>query len=87
MPKTDFIEFETIRDDDGVVIAVLTYKLKPNGDRMLSYSFLREFDDGGQLRRTPWMNSRHADAIARLLPRVLTRLRQEEAKLKAGRHA
>lgn len=85
MTKSDFIEFASIRDIEGVVIAVLTFKLKPNGDKMLSYSFLREFDDGGTLRRTPWLNGRHLSAVERLLPKVKERLREEERKLKEGK--
>jgi hypothetical protein len=83
MAKDNFIEFDVIRDvPDGVVIAVLTYRARPNGERMLSYSFMREFDDGGAMRRTCWLNNRHSKAVSRLLPRVEERLRQEEERQK-----
>jgi hypothetical protein len=77
--KDNFTEFDVIRDvPDGVVIAVLTYRTRPSGERMYSYSFMREFDDGGSMRRTCWLNARHADAVARLLPRIKARLSEYE---------
>lgn len=80
MPKAEFIEFDTIEDVDGVLIAVLTYRLKPTGQKMFSLMIVREFDDNGIKRRTPWINSRHIEAMLRLLPIAKARLAQEEAK-------
>jgi hypothetical protein len=80
MAKDNFIEFDVIRDVDGVLIAVLTYRTRQNGERMLSYSFMREFDQDGAMRRTCWLNGRHIDAVSRLLPRIKARLAEEEAK-------
>lgn len=82
MAKDNFIEFDVIRDIDGVVIAVLTYRTRQNGERMLSYSFMREFDDGGTMRRTCWLNGRHSKAVQRLLPRIEERLAMEESQMR-----
>lgn len=81
MAKEVFTELDVIRDTDGVVIAVLTYRTKPNGERLLSFSFMREFDDQGSMRRTCWLNDRHLDATARLLPRIKARLAEEKIRL------
>lgn len=84
MAKAEFIEFDTITDVDGVALAVLTYRIKPSGQKMYSFMIVREFDDAGVKRRTPWMNGRHVDAMARMLPRVLARLNEEETKEKSA---
>lgn len=83
MSREDFIELTTITDVDGVVQAVITYKLKQDGSKMISFSFMRSFDDNGVNRRTCWTNLRHIDAILRLIPRVKERIREEELKCKA----
>ena len=85
MPKEDFIELDTIKDIDGVVEAVITYRLKPDGTKMLSFSFMRRFDDKGVERRTCWANARHVEAMQRLLPVVRERLREEERKMHEGK--
>lgn len=79
MSNPSFVEDTVIRDQDGTVCAVVTYKLRPNGKRLYSFSLMREFDDGGVLRRGPWLNSRHAAAAARLIPRVLEYLQKMES--------
>lgn len=84
MAASDFKELTTIVDEDGVVCAVITYKEKPDGGRMLSYSFMRTFEDNGVQKRTVWYNLRHMDAIVRLMPKVKERIREEEAKCKKG---
>ena len=84
MPKEDFQELASITDVDGVVQAVITYRNKSDGSRMLSVAFLRTFDDNGQSRRTPWCSRRHLDAIVRLVPRVKEYLQVEENKTKKG---
>ena len=78
MANDNFTEFDVIRDVDGVVLAVLTYRIRPNGGRVISFSFMREFDDGGAMRRTCWLSGRHAKAVQRLLPRIEARLAEEE---------
>lgn len=75
---SDFREECTITDEAGVIIAVITSKFRSNGSKLYSFSFLRAFDDGGQSRRTPWCNSRHVEAIARLLPKVKVKLEELE---------
>lgn len=84
MPRDDFKELAVIRDTDNIVQAVITYRDKADGSRMLSVAFLRAFDDNGVERRTPWQNGRHLDAIIRLIPRVKELLREEELKQKKG---
>lgn len=82
MSRDDFKELDVITDEAGTVKAVLTYKHKDNGDKMLSVAFMREFDDNGVIRRTPWLSKRHLEAILRLLPLVKKRLSSEEEKMK-----
>lgn len=76
----EFIEFDILRDVDGVVIAALTYKVRNNGDKLFSYCFFREFDVDGKRQRTTWLSSWHLSAVDRLIPRVKERLSQEEEK-------
>ena len=82
MSRDDFKELETITDVDGVVQAVITYKLKADGSKMLSFSFMRSFDDNGVKRRTCWISKRHVEAVLRLIPRAKERIEEEELKCK-----
>ena len=82
MPREDFSELCTIVDEDGIVEAVITHKIKIDGTKMFSYSFMREFDDKGVSRRTCGISGRHAPAVLRLIPRVLEKLHEEELKQK-----
>lgn len=83
MPKDDFVEFKVLRDDAGVVIAVITFRTRANGERLFSFSLMREFDSEGISKRTCWLNDRHADAALRLIPRAKAEIQKEEAAYKA----
>ena len=85
MAGEDFVELRTIRDIDGVVIAVITFRNRPSGERLFSYAFLREFDNHGVSKRTPWLNARHAAAVLRLTPIVVAEIAKEEAAFKKAR--
>jgi hypothetical protein len=70
MANENYVEDHVIEDVDGVVIAVITYRTRANGSKTWSYSFMRSFDDGGRSKRTCWLNERHLDAVARLVPKI-----------------
>lgn len=82
---SNFTELDVITDEESAVIAVITYKMKPNGEKIFSFSFMREFDDAGTFRRTCWLNHWHIPAIDRLMPKVQERLRIEEEKARVER--
>lgn len=86
MASDEFVEYKTITDIDGILQAVITFRTRPSGERLFSFSFMRTFDQSGVLRRTPWANSRHAPAIARLLPLVVAEIERAEAEYKKVRY-
>lgn len=79
MAAEEFIEYKTVTDIDGVMQAVITFRTRPDGARLFSFSFMRAFDQNGVGRRTCWVNVRHAPAIARLLPRVVAEIERAAA--------
>lgn len=85
MADSRYRDVHVIRDPDGVV-AVITEKV---GEGFFSYSFMKEYEVGGQVRRTSFLHRRHAAAVRRLLAQVeewLDRnIEQQQAKRLAGR--
>ena len=86
MPAAEFVEFQTINDIDGVLQAVITFRTRESGERLFSFSFMRNFDQAGVNRRTCWVNARHAPAIARLLPRVVAEIERAELEYKREKY-
>lgn len=73
----DFQDVAEIRDTEmTLVLAVITARQRRDGTKLYSFGFLREFEDGGNFRRTSWLNERHAEAVMRLLPRVRAKLKE-----------
>lgn len=85
MPKEEFVELTSVVDTDGVLQAVVTFRTRINGERLYSWSFMRSFDQDGIGRRTCWLNTRHAPAVLRLVPRVLEVIEKAEAEYKRQR--
>lgn len=85
MSAEEFVEYRSIVDEDGIVQAVVTFRTRPNGERLFSFSFMRTFDKNGVGQRTCWVNVRHAPAIARLLPIVVAEIERAEAEYKKVR--
>ena len=86
MPADEFVEFSSITDVDNVLQAVITFRTRPNGERLFSFSFMRNFDQNGIGRRTCWLNKRHASAVARLLPRVVAEIEKAEEEYKKEKY-
>lgn len=85
MPADNFVELKSIKDIDGCVECVITFRTRDNGERLFSFSFMRSFDQNGISRRTCWLNSRHAPAVLRLTPIALAEIERAEAEYKKGR--
>ena len=86
MPAEEFVEYQSITDVDSVLTAVITFRTRPNGERLFSFSFMRSFDSNGIGRRTCWVNKRHAPAIARLLPLVVAEIERAELEYKREKY-
>lgn len=81
----DFKEVAKIRDEIvGMIYAVVTSRPRRDGGNLYSFTFFREFEDDGEVKRVTWMNPRHADAIMRLTPLVVERIKELEANDAAG---
>lgn len=77
---SDFKEVAKIRDEEiGMIYAVVTARPRRDGGNLYSFTFFREFEDDGEVKRVTWMNPRHADAILRLTPRVVSRIKELES--------
>lgn len=72
----DFQLVAEIRDVAGMVLARITAKQRQNGTNLYSFMFLREYEDKGERRETSWLNDRHTEAVARLVPQVLNKIKQ-----------
>lgn len=68
--RNGYEDVDNVTDVDGVV-AVISRRLH-NG--ALSVAFMKEFDRDGTVERTAFLQRRHLDAIARLVPIVRERM-------------
>jgi hypothetical protein len=78
---TAFNELEIIRDPDGV-IAVITER---EADGRVSFMLAREFDQGGETKRSAYLARRHIAAARRLLSDLEETLDLAEDRARARR--
>jgi hypothetical protein len=78
-PPKRYEDIDSIKDVDGVV-AVFTRNKNTN---RIAVAFFKEFDrDGeGDIERTAFMNSRHLDAVLRLIPQVRKRFEEFQTQI------
>jgi len=78
-PPKRYEDIDTLKDVDGVV-AVFTRNKNTN---RLAVAFFKEFDrDGeGDIERTAFMNTRHLDAVQRLIPLVRRRFEELQTQI------
>ncbi len=80
MSSSRYQEVHVLRDPDGV-IAVITQKID---DGFHSYAFMKEYERGGEVVRTAYLQRRHGAAVRRLLPQaeewIDRAIEQERAK-------
>lgn len=76
-----FNELEVIRHPDGVV-AVITERLR---DGRVSFMIAREYDDGGEVKRSAYIARRHLPAARQLLNDLEDRLELAEDRTRARR--
>lgn len=85
MAADRYQEIHVIRDPDGVV-AVITEKID---DGFLSFAFMKEYENNGQVKRTGFLHRRHAAAVRRLLDQTLEWIdratERQQAKRLGGR--
>lgn len=74
-------EIETIRDPDGV-IAIITERVSTGH---LSFKILKEYEDRGEIKTTPYLARRHIEAVRRVTERVQDRLDVHNDRLRVGR--
>lgn len=77
----EFRIVETVKDPDGV-IAIITERVR---DGRVSFSLAREFDSGGETKRTSYLSVRHLPAVQRLLSDLSEKLELYEDRARAKR--
>lgn len=80
MPRNEFVDLETLRADDGV-IAVISQRAD-NG--RVSFMIGREWDQGGAVKRGPFLQRRHIDSARDLLGQLELRLEAIEDRTRAA---
>lgn len=90
MPKTEYAEIDTLRDEQNPeVISVITARQRPSGLITYSFSILKEFQrrEGGPVDRTSYLNTRHLGAMRRLLDKTEERIDEERERIDRERRA
>lgn len=77
-------EVHVLRRDDGV-IAVITRYNAGKGMHRYSFSFYKEYDRNGEIRRSHWLDRRHLESIRELTDEADRWLATEEDRLRAAR--
>ena len=82
MAKSEFNEVAIISDPDGLgLVASITVRERDNGYQTFSFAIFKEFDRGGDVQRTVYLNARHVGAVRKLLDRVEERIELETDKI------
>jgi hypothetical protein len=80
MPRNEFVDLETLRAEDGV-IAVISER-RDSG--RISFMLGREWDQGGETKRGPFLQRRHIASARQLLDQLEGRLDAIEDRTRAA---
>lgn len=81
MAQNEFTTLQEIRTDDGVLITITERDL----DGRISFSIAKEFDRGGKVNRTHFMNRRQLPTLIEALEKLGPAIEQLEDASRARR--
>jgi hypothetical protein len=76
-------EIHVLRKEDGVVAVITRYQ--QGGTPRYSFSFYKEYDRDGEIRRSHWLDRRHLASVRELTDEVDQWLALQEDRLRAAR--